>query len=116
MTEPEPRIAALIDAYAPAAAGTPDWQDVVRRASAPAGRRLVTAPRILLIAAAVAVLLAGSAAAGVGPGRILLGLVRDDEPAPPTVKQALAHTFRWPHGTHVILAESRLVSRQTAVT
>ena len=34
----------------------------------------------------------------------------------PTVKHALAHAFRWPHGTHVILAESRLVSRQTAVT
>src|SRR6478752_6757983 len=80
MTEPEPRIVALIDAYAPAAEGTPDWQDVVRRSSAPAARRLFTAPRILLIAA------------------------------------ALAHTFRWPHGTHVILAESRLVSRQTAVT
>ena len=82
MTEPEPRIVALIDAYAPAAEGTPDWQDVVRRASAPAARRLFTAPRILLIAAALAVLLAGSALAGVGPGRILLGLVRDDEPAP----------------------------------
>jgi hypothetical protein len=116
MTEPEPRIVALIDAYAPAAAGTPDWQDVVRRASAPAARRLFTAPRILLIAAALVVVLAGSALAGVGPGRILLGLVRNDEPAPPTVKQALAHTFRWPHGTHVILSESRLVSRQTAVT
>lgn len=116
MTEPEPRIVALIDAYAPAAEGTPDWQDVVRRSSAPAARRLFTAPRILLIAAALAVVLAGSALAGVGPGRILLGLVGNDEPAPPTVKHALAHTFRWPHGTHVILAESRLVSRQTAVT
>ena len=82
MTEPEPRIVALIDVYAPAAAGTPDWQDVVRRASAPVARRLFTAPRLLLIAAALAVLLAGSALAGVGPGRILLGLVRDDEPVP----------------------------------
>ena len=63
----------------------------------------------------IAVLLAGSAVAGVGPGRILLGLVRSDEPAPAPVKHALRHIFRWPHGTHVILREARLVSRQTQI-
>lgn len=117
MTEPEPRIAQLIDAYTPPSPGLPDWDDVVRRAARPAARRpLITGTRILLIAAALAVLLAGSAVAGVGPGRLLLGLVRDDEPAPAPVKHALAHVFHWPHGTHVLLDQSRLVSRQTEVT
>ena len=117
MTEPEPRIAQLIDAYTPPSPGLPDWDDVVRRAVRPAARRpLITGTRILLIAAALAVLLAGSAVAGVGPGRLLLGLVRDDEPAPAPVKHALAHVFHWPHGTHVLLDQSRLVSRQTEVT
>ena len=117
MTEPEPRIAQLIDAYAPPSPGLPDWDDVVRRAARPAARRpLITAPRILLIAAALAVLLAGSALAGVGPGRLLLGLVRDDEPAPAPVKHALAHVFHWPHGTHVHPRSSHGSSRrQTAV-
>ena len=117
MTEPEPRIAQLIDAYTPPTSGLPDWEDVVRRAARPAARRpVVTGTRILLIAAALAVLLAGSAAAGVGPGRLLLGLVQDDEPAPAPVKHALAHVFRWPHGTHVLLDQSRLVSRQREFT
>jgi hypothetical protein len=29
------------------------------------------------------------------------------------VKHALAHIYRWPHGTHVLLGQSQLVSRQT---
>ena len=110
MTEPEPRIVALIDAYAPAAAGMPDWHDVVRRASAPAARPAHHGAADPPHRGRPRRLLAGSAVAGVGPGRLLLGLVRDDEPAPAPVKHALAHVFHWPHGTHVLLDQSRLVS------
>jgi len=59
----------------------------------------------------VAVLLAGSALADAGPGRILLRIVEGDQPAPRSIDRNLRQVFHWPHGTHVLTSRSRLVLR-----
>ncbi len=107
-------IAQLLDRHTPPVTDAlPDWDAVVHRADAPAGasrRRWA-----FVLAAAAVLLLAGSALADVGPGRLLLGLVQGNEQPPPAVTRTLQRTFHWPHGTHVLPGQSRLVLRRLEI-
>jgi hypothetical protein len=122
MNDRDPQVQALLDRHTPPATGsTPsaDWDDVMRRSSAAQpGRRLRVrwAPRGFLIAAAVALLMGGSALAGVGPGHTLVRLLRDDRPAPSVVRDRLRQTPSWPDGSHVVPNASRSVLRVGPVT
>jgi hypothetical protein len=113
MTDREPAVAALLERHTPPASAAPaDWADVVARAAgAVPARRPARGLWIGLLAAALAIALAGSAFAHAGPGRILLRLVEGDQPAPAKIDRALQHVFHWPHGTHVLTSQSRLVLR-----
>ena len=114
MTEHDAEIQALLDRHTAVAVDLePNWADVTARAAdRPSEHRRFALRGAVLLAAAITLLLVGSALAGVGPGRLLVGLVRGDHPEPRAASTLLDETFHWPHGTHVLTAESKLVYRQ----
>ena len=123
MNDRDPHVQALLDRCTPAAtasAPSADWDDILRRCSSPdpARRHLRTgwAPRGFLIAAAAALLMGGSALAGVGPGHTLVRLLRDNRPAPSAIRDRLRQTPHWPDGSRVIPNATRSVLRVGPVT